>query len=202
MNDAHGNHGQATGDYGPSERRLLLDLARRTVVNVVERGSYPKIDPDSLPGTLKENRACFVTLTKKGALRGCIGGLTPTEPLWMAVMHMARAAALEDGRFDPIDSDELQDLRVEISVLALPKKLEYTSADDLPRKLRPGVDGVILKSGWRRATFLPQVWSQLPDKEAFLSRLCAKAGISPDAWKKEDLEVEVYQVDAFSEESL
>lgn len=187
--------------YDPAQRRLLLDLARRTIVDAVEQRSYPRIDPESIPEGLKEDRSCFVTLTKSGTLRGCIGGLSATEPLWMAVMHMARAAALEDTRFQPVGSDELSDLHVEISILSSPEKLEYASSGELLGKLRPGVDGVILKSGWRRATFLPQVWDQLPSKEEFLSRLCSKAGLNPDAWEKGRLEVEVYQVEAFSEKS-
>ena len=106
-------------------------------------------------------------------------------------MHMARAAALEDTRFSPVRPDELGDLRVEISVLSPPEKLAYDSADDLLEKLRPDVDGVVLQSGRHRATFLPQVWKQLPAKTDFLAHLCRKAGIAADAWREGNLDVEV-----------
>ena len=91
---------------------------------------------------------------------------------------------------------------LEISVLTLPQELMYTDAKDLLNKLRPGVDGVIIKKGYREATFLPQVWDQLPDKKEFLTHLCLKAGLSPQSWKTEKLVVSTYQVQAFEEEKV
>ena len=89
---------------------------------------------------------------------------------------------------------------MEISILTDPKPLIYSDAEDLLKKLRSGIDGVILKKGYRQSTFLPQVWEQLPEKEDFLNHLCLKAGLDRNAWRKGDLEVSTYQVQAFEEE--
>jgi AmmeMemoRadiSam system protein A len=94
----------------------------------------------------------------------------------------------------------LDQVHVEVSILTLPKALDYSDADDLIQKLRPKIDGVILRRGGASATFLPQVWDQLPDTESFLSHLCAKAGLPSDQWKNGDLEVQTYQVTYFEEE--
>ena len=90
-------------------------------------------------------------------------------------------------------------MHIEISILTEPKSLVYTGGKDLLNKLRPGVDGVIIKKGFHQSTFLPQVWEQLPDKKEFLNHLCLKAGLSGNAWEKGDLEVSTYQVQAFEE---
>ena len=88
--------------------------------------------------------------------------------------------------------EELKDIKIEISILTLPKKVQYNGGDDLLAKLNPNKDGVIIKKGFYSATFLPQVWEQLPKREDFLSHLCAKAGLEPNQWQKGDLDVEVY----------
>jgi AmmeMemoRadiSam system protein A len=97
--------------------------------------------------------------------------------------------------------EELPNIDIEISVLTVPEILSFKNADDLKRQLIPSIHGVILSKGWRRATFLPQVWNQLPDKEIFLQQLCLKAGLEGNCWRKPGLEVRVYQVEFFSETS-
>ena len=109
-------------------------------------------------------------------------------------------AAFHDYRFSPLSKDELHDIRFEVSILTLPERLEYQGADDLVSKLKPGVHGVIIGRGRASATFLPQVWKQLPEPEEFLSRLCLKAGLSMDAWRRDHLQVQTYQVQYFEEE--
>jgi len=111
-------------------------------------------------------------------------------------------AAFKDPRFHPLTKEEFDRIEIEISILTPPQELSYTDADDLLKKLRPGIDGVIIKKGFYEATFLPQVWDQLSEKEEFLSHLCLKAGLSPDSWKKEKLHVSTYQVQAFEEGEL
>jgi len=116
------------------------------------------------------------------------------------VRDNAVSAAFYDHRFSPLNLGELKRVEIDISILSSPSLLEYTDSGDLLGKLQPGVDGVILSDGSHRATFLPQVWGQLPSAEQFLGQLCRKAGIEETAWLKEKLEVKVYRVYCFGEE--
>ena len=186
----------------PHERKVLLELAGKTVEEVVRHNRLPRIDPAELPESLKELRACFVTLTKEGELRGCIGSILPQEPLCRAVIERARSAAVDDPRFPPVAPAELDDLEIEVSVLSVPRRLEYDSPEELLGKLRPGVDGVVLVVGGRRATYLPQVWEKLPEPEVFLSRLSQKAGLPPSAWQSPEATIQVYQVEAFKQSEM
>ena len=143
-----------------------------------------------------------MTVTIDGNLRGCIGHIIPRETLIEGIRENALNAAFRDPRFPPLTQEEFDQIELEISVLTLPQELMYTDAKDLLNKLRPGVDGVIIKKGYREATFLPQVWDQLPDKKEFLTHLCLKAGLPPHSWKTEKLVVSTYQVQAFEEETV
>ncbi len=115
------------------------------------------------------------------------------------VRDRALGAAFQDPRFPPVTEVEIPDLRIEISRLTKPRKISYLSAEELLQLLTPGKDGVIIKDDSRRATFLPQVWDQLPDPETFLGRLCLKMGLNESAWMGSNLDVEVYQVEKFGE---
>ncbi len=181
------------------ERRFLLELARRTMTRAVTgqpAGNTP--DPE-IPHNLKINGASFVTLTISGELRGCIGTLEAYQPLYRDVADHARQAALEDYRFPPVSEVELPLIDIEISRLTSPMPLPYSNPADLPGLLHPDIDGIILKDGARRATFLPQVWQQLPDADMFLSHLCQKMGAASDLWRRKMLEVSIYHVEEFSE---
>lgn len=184
------------------ERNSLLELARKTLQQVVATGSMPTLDPYDLPDNLREKKGCFVTLKKNGQLRGCIGYIFPLEPLYRAVMDNACAAAIKDRRFDPVRPEELEAIEIEISVLTVPQPLEFDSPTDLLTQLRPNVDGVVLRIGGRQSTYLPQVWEQLSDKERFLSYLSAKAGCQPLAWKEPGTSVLTYQAEAFKESDM
>lgn len=146
--------------------------------------------------------ASFVTLTSGrapgGALRGCIGSLGARRPLREDVEANAVAAALHDPRFAPLTARELDDTVVEVSVLSAPAALPAADEAELLARLRPGVDGVVLSASGRRATFLPQVWEQLPDPADFLARLRRKAGLPADYWGR-DVIVETYTVTAWQE---
>jgi len=157
------------------------------------------LDLRSMPAHLREEGASFVTLTVHGELRGCIGALEPYQPLATDVQEHAVAAALEDPRFPQVTPRELDQIEIEVSRLTLPKKLAYTDAEDLLAKLHPKLDGVILRDGPRRATFLPQVWEKIPDKAEFLDNLCYKMGATADTWRRKTLEVLIYQVEEFHE---
>lgn len=181
------------------EKRTLLELARQALEDGVRGYKLPALDLKSLPPRLQACGASFVTLTINGDLRGCIGVLEPCQPLVEDVREHAIAAALKDYRFPDVRPEELSRIRLEISRLTLPVMLEYGSPEDLLTKLHPGIDGVVLRDGSHRATFLSQVWEKLPDPVSFLDSLCWKMGAVPDLWRKKHLDVLVYQVEEFSE---
>jgi AmmeMemoRadiSam system protein A len=181
------------------EQQLLLRLAREALERGVRGETLPSLDASSLPPRLQEAGATFITLTRDGELRGCIGTLEPYQPLAEDVREHAVAAALEDPRFPPVRESELDRIQIEVSRLTRPVPLEYRDAGDLLSKLRPHVDGVILRDGSRRSTFLPQVWEKIPDPAEFLENLCYKMGTDPHLWRKKHPEVLVYQVEEFHE---
>jgi len=190
---------ETSAQFNDAERRQLLALARRALEASVRTGKLPEPGLKDFPPSFSLPKGSFVTLTKHGQLRGCIGNIIARQPLYQAIMENARAAALEDYRFEPVKPVELGDLEIEVSVLTEPKSLSFTSPDDLLAKLRPNVDGVILKMGFQSATFLPQVWEKIPDKVAFLDQLAQKAGCARGAWREAGTKVDVYQVEAFEE---
>ena len=178
----------------------LVVLARAAIAEKLGIRPERRPDEDLLAAPeMQEKHGTFVTLTMGKALRGCIGSLQEAEPLAASVERNAISAAFHDSRFSPLSRNEYPEITVEVSVLTEPQPLEYVGSDDLTGKLRPGVDGVILRRGRAGATFLPQVWDQLPQPAQFLTHLCMKAGLPADAWQTMDLEVCVYQVQKFSE---
>ena len=190
--------------YDTAERKILMRLARGTLEAVVNETDIPIVEVEKLPPDLKADKGCFVTLTKKGDLRGCIGYIVPNGALYKAVMANAHSAAIRDRRFKPVRTEELKDIEIEISVLTVPRDLSFTSADDLLGKLRPGVDGVVLRAGGGKysSTYLPQVWKQIPDKTDFMNKLTRKAGLPEWVWKEGNVTIMTYQVEAFSESEL
>jgi len=180
--------------YTPEQGRLLLDLASAAIAR---RLGLTAPEPARLKW-LDEDGASFVTLTRRGALRGCIGTLSAYRPLGEDVAENAQAAAFRDPRFPPLLAGEFADTRVEVSVLGAATPLPVTDEAEACAKLRPGIDGVILEHHGRRATFLPQVWEQLPDPALFLAQLKLKAGLPADFWAA-DLHVQRYPVEKFRE---
>ena len=181
------------------EQQTLLRMARQAVECGVRGEKLPPLEEAALSSQLHEIGASFVTLTIHGELRGCIGALEAHQPLAQDVREHAMAAALEDPRFPPVREDELSRIKIEVSRLTRPIPLEYKDAVDLLSKLRPHVDGVILRDGFRRATFLPQVWEKIPDRAEFLNYLCVKMGAGENAWSIRHLEVFIYHVEEFHE---
>ena len=180
---------------------ILIKLARKTIaenLGIVPDG-VGDIDAALKDKAFSDKRGTFVTLTINNQLRGCIGNLSSDKSIREGVQDNAVNAAFSDPRFPPLSRKELAAVDIEISLLTEPRPLEFKDADDLLAKLRPGIDGLIIRKGGRSATFLPQVWDQLPDKKLFLSHLCSKAGLPADAWRSPGLEVQVYQVQYFHE---
>lgn len=198
-------------DNRPAVNRLsdrqgltLVQLARQTIARKLGRPIDPE-KAEALETALADpdfDRACgtFVTLTLQGRLRGCIGSLEGSQPLRAGIPHNAVNAALHDPRFPPLKRTELDQIAIEISILTRPRPLDYTDGRDLLARLRRGIDGVILRKGSASATFLPQVWQQLPRPQDFLSHLCTKAGLAANAWQTAKLEVRTYQVQHFHEQ--
>ena len=185
-------------------KRTLLRLARQTIEEELgQQASDPVADKAQDDPELRQRRGVFVTLHLDEMLRGCIGSLLGLEPLITGVRRQAINAALRDNRFPLLTVNELPEMVIEISVLTPPQHLEYTDSTDLINRLQPGIDGVILKiPGGAGATFLPQVWEQLPEPETFLRHLSLKAGLPRDDWQHGDLTVQTYQACPFDEQEF
>ena len=188
-----------TNQLTDGEKQTLLRLAREAMECAVRGQVLPPLDIKSLTPLLQANGSSFVTLTIDDDLRGCIGALEAYQPLAEDVREHAVSAALHDPRFPPVRENELNRIKLEVSRLTAPHLLEYSSSEDLLKKLNPHVDGVILRDNFRRATFLPQVWEKIPDPAEFLNHLCQKMGVRANTWREAKLQVYVYQVEEFHE---
>ena len=147
---------------------------------------------------MRQPAASFVTLTKTGQLRGCIGSLEARRSLRDDVRANACAAAFRDPRFPPLSPEEFAQVRVEVSLLTAPQPMTASGEEDALRQLRPGIDGLIFAVGSHRSTFLPQVWEYLPLPQQFLAQLKIKAGLPPDFWSPE-VKLWRYQVEKWKE---
>jgi len=189
-----------TAGLSPEERHVLLDLARRSLQAAVKDEVLPQIEPPGASAKLLEPTGCFVTLRNKGKLRGCLGQIFPRSALYKAVMHNARSAARSDPRFAHVELDELEQIEIEISILAEPQPLSFHSPEELLDQLHPLADGVVLQIGDRTATFLPQVWANIPDRVTFMNSLARKADCDEDAWRRPGVSVSVYRAESFKED--
>lgn len=180
-----------------AQGKQLLELARQTLVARLAGGEQPDQPADP---ALLENKATFVTLKIAGQLRGCIGNLQAVGSVWEGIRDNVLNAAFHDNRFSPLQPEELSEVHLDLSVLSSPVPLDYSDKDDLLAKICPGIDGVILRDGRNQATFLPQVWEQLPTPEFFLGHLCRKAGLTESAWREKKMEIQIYHVQCFEEE--
>ncbi len=199
--DAHRSGAGKPTELSQDQGALLVNLARQTITAALHDDPPDAAAEARLADApvFAQRRGNFVTLQTHGRLRGCIGNLVADEPLSASVPRNALKAAFRDPRFPPLVVDELESLSVSVSVLSAPIRLRYRDADDLLERIVPHRDGVILQQGAARATFLPQVWDQLPEPEAFLSALCRKAGLRPDSWLRERLIVHTYRAQSFDE---
>jgi AmmeMemoRadiSam system protein A len=185
-----------------AQGQVLLRLARATIaarLGLSDAASTILPAQELADPAFQEQRGTFVTLKIRDQLRGCMGCLTPSETILEGIQRNAVNAAFNDPRFPPLTAPELEQAEIEVSILTSPRELEYAGGSDLLKKLRANIDGAIISQGMARATFLPQVWEQLPRAEEFLAHLCRKAGLSPDEWKKGELGIETYQVQYFHE---
>jgi len=180
------------------DQQTLLSLARESIRVRLLFDRDLTIDETVFSPALRQLAASFVTLKIRGKLRGCIGALEARQPLVMDVVLHAAAAAMDDPRFPPLTLDEEAEIAIDISVLSAPTPLTFSSEQQLLEQLTVGEDGLIIEAGPHRATFLPSVWSSLPDKQQFLSQLKLKAGIPQDI-SPEKLKAWRYQAISFDE---
>ena len=166
--------------FTPEQQQFLLHLARSSIENVVARKPF---ETGEVPDRLKEPGACFVTLTKNGQLRGCIGSLVARQLLYKDVLENAKHAALDDPRFPQVREEELSAIRIEVSVLSAPVERNFKDDKELIAIMTKERPGLVIHAGFYSATFLPQVWEQVPRPDEFVSHLCRKAGLPPHAWK-------------------
>lgn len=178
------------------QRQQLRDIAYDSIKSGLATGKALNVDPSTLDEELKTRRATFVTLNIHGQLRGCIGMLEPVRPLAEDVAHNAFSAAFSDPRFPPLRESELENLEIHISMLGTPEKVFFNSEEELIAKLRPGIDGLIMKEKHQRGTFLPSVWESLPRPQDFLTHLKMKTGLPENYWS-DSLEIQRYTVEEF-----
>ncbi len=179
---------------GNDEKCSLLQIARRAIESALTHGAALEIPVPT--GNLAASQGVFVTLHRRGRLRGCIGRVASVEPLAVVVADCAVAAATGDPRFSPLEIAELREVQIELSVLSFPERAA-------PEQLQPGIHGVIVSQQNRRGVLLPQVaaehrWS----RERFLEETCQKAGLAPDAWQNPDTCIEIFTAEVFSESDV
>ncbi|MEH6469154.1 MAG: AmmeMemoRadiSam system protein A [Porticoccus sp.] len=185
-------------ELSDDDQQKLLLLARESIQvrRLFERDLL--IDETTFSPALKQQAASFVTLRKKGKLRGCIGALEATQPLVVDVVQNAAASAFEDPRFPAVSREEVAEIHIEISVLTEPSLLSFSSEADLLAQLVSGKDGLVIEKGSHRATFLPAVWESIPGKIQFLEQLKLKAGLPINFWSNK-LKVWRYHTVCFQE---
>jgi AmmeMemoRadiSam system protein A len=181
-----------------ADRSTLLALARASIAHGLAHASPLRVRPGDYGPALREERAVFVTLTQGDSLRGCIGHLEAVQPLAQDVAENAFQAAFRDPRFSPVQEDDLPSLKIQVSVLSPPEPLTFDSEEDLLSRIEPGRDGLILRAGNARGTFLPSVWESLPEPREFLRHLKMKAGLRPDFWS-DGVEIWQYHTESFSD---
>jgi len=177
------------------KKDILLKIAKDAILSEFDNR---KIDRERLireyPELLKRG-AVFVTIKERGELRGCIGSLIAYRPLIDDLIENAKSAAFRDPRFMPLKRFEVDKINLEISLLSPYREVKYRDINDLKRKIRPKIDGVILKLNGYQATFLPQVWEEIPDFDLFFAYLCQKAGINPKGCLEAHPQIYTYQVE-------
>ncbi len=185
--------------FSQEQGEKAVKIARDALENFLKEGEEPEVD-EELPEQMEEERGVFVTLEKNDNLRGCIGRPMPRQPFIEGLVNSAINAATRDPRFPEVSPEELDDITVEVSMLTVPEEVEVEDSEKYPEKIEVGRDGLIVKYGGAEGLLLPQVpvdndW----DSEEFLSQTCVKAGLSPDAWIKEDISLEKFSAQVFKE---
>jgi AmmeMemoRadiSam system protein A len=180
--------------HGPSERKTILDLARRAIGHLLDTGAAIEPPPDPF---LQVPCGAFVTLKIGGDLRGCIGFTEPKFPLGQTIVRCAGFAALNDSRFSPLQKQELERVVIDVSVLSEFREIKNVE------EIVVGTHGLFVISALNRGLLLPQVAAEYGwDRETFLGHTCRKAGLPPDAWKSPGVKIEVFTAEVFGEDDV
>lgn len=178
-------------------RTALADAAKASIAYGLARGTPMMLDVNHYDPLLREKRSSFVTVKVNGHLRGCIGSVSPSRPLVHDVAQNAYGAAFKDPRFEPLTKDEANSMELTLAVLSTPQLMRCASEQELLAALRPGVDGLLLQDGSKRATYLPSVWNNLREPAAFVRQLKRKAGLADNYWS-DSLRISRYTVESFA----
>jgi uncharacterized protein len=184
--------------FTDAQQQCLITTARTAIEHGLDTGTVLSVPLDAYEPALCVHAATFVTLHRHHTLRGCIGTLTPYQPLIVDVAAHAYAAAFQDPRFAPLQRHEWAAVKVHISILSAAEAMCFSSEEDLICQLQPGIDGLILSQGQQRGTFLPSVWESLPTPRDFVRHLKVKAGFSSDYWSSQ-LHISRYHVESIKE---
>lgn len=168
--------------YTQHQQQQLLTLARESICHGVKHNKPITVTLNEYNETLREIGCCFITLNKLNELRGCIGSLTATQALVKDIADHAFAAAFKDPRFPPVTLNEIDELKISISVLTPQEELLFSSEEEMLTQITPYKDGLSIEENHLRATFLPAVWEKIPDKVEFLQQLKIKAGMHSNYW--------------------
>ncbi len=178
-----------------NEKKYLLKLARETIHELLTKNRFLETQPPTKK--LEEKYGVFVTLYKNGNLRGCIGYVEGSKPVYRAVMEMAKSAAFEDPRFPPLTLAEFSQITIEISILSPLRRIHNVD------EIQVGIHGIVISRGFSRGLLLPQVATEWNwDREQFLEQTCLKAGLPPDAWKDPETEIWIFSAEIFSEKDV
>lgn len=177
------------------QKKILLEIARKTIENTVSKKNLPEFKIDDK--VLNTNCGAFVTIHKKGNLRGCIGNITSSMPLWKTVRKMAVEAAMHDPRFMPVSQNEINDIDIEISVLSPFEKITDIN------QIEVGKHGLFIKQEFYQGLLLPQVASEYGwTRKEFLEHTCMKAGLFKDCYKEKGCEIYIFSANVFGEKEL
>lgn len=177
----------------------MLDIAQRSIAAGLDGARLPGLQAEDMPGVLATRRDSFVTLTRNGELRGCMGVIESPKPLAQNAADCAFSAAFQDRRFTPLTHAEAAQIRIEISVLSAMKPIAVRDREDLLRQLQPGVDGLLMEDSRYRSIFLPQVWEKVGSAPVFLRQLLGKVGLAEDYWS-DTIRFSRFHVTSFSGE--
>lgn len=186
-------------DIKPGEGRQLLGIARQSIESGLIDGKAVQLNGTDFNGSLVAPLGVFVTLTRKHALRGCMGALQSTDPLAQTTATCAFNAAFRDPRFAQLDADEMTDTHIEISVLSELEIIASSDRNGLLQQIQPGIDGILMEDGQYRSTFLPKVWEKIELPGDFLDQLLTKAGLPVDHWS-ETIRFSRYHTVSFAED--
>lgn len=177
-----------------SDEAFLITVAKDAIAHYLASGKKLSVEERAVPQALLKTGACVVTLSKNGQLRGSIGQITGRQPLYLDVIDNAISAGFKDPRFLPLEEDDLDNLKITVSVLGEPRTVRCSSPVEALTYFEKNKVGVVLNHGKSHASFLPSEWKKFSDVRAFLGALCEKAGLGSHSWQDKETTFAVFEV--------